>query len=72
MINSSPPAVIFINKGITSGIQSVLVRQLYISEVISEEEFALRITNDPNYASVVKFNNLRILVLKDYKNQLML
>lgn len=62
-----PSAIIFIND-VNDEITSILSSQLYISEIITGEEFDLRIANDPNYPSIVHNADLRILVKReDYK-----
>lgn len=60
-----PSAIIFVNNELTDGVRNPLKRQLYITEVISLQEFNARLNADPNYASVVHLNNLRILVEHD-------
>lgn len=61
-----PNAIIFVNNDLTPGVQGPLVRQLYISEVITGEEFDLRVEADPNYPLIVHQNDMRLLVIRDF------
>ncbi len=65
MVNRlSPPSIIFVNADLTTGVRSVLERQLFIQETIDKTEFDSRIEWDPMYPDAIKGNSdLRILVL---------
>jgi len=58
------PFVAFVNDNISESIQTVLMQQLMLSEILSMEEFTLRIQNNPNYADIVRGLGQRIVVLK--------
>jgi len=58
------PFVCFVNDNISANIQSVLTEQLFLTDVISIDEFALRVINNPNYVSIVHGAGLRVMVLK--------
>lgn len=61
-----PGAIIFVNNDLAGNVQSTLVRQLYISDVMSGTEFDSRVVSDPNYPQIVHLNNMRILVVRDF------
>ena len=60
------PAIIFVNNDSPQETIDILSSQLYIIEVMSGQEFDARIEADPNYPNIIHFNNLRILVTRDY------
>ena len=62
-----PSGLIFSNN-VSPGIQKKLEQQLYIHETISGQEFDDRFSADPNYPEIIKLQNLRILVLRDFFN----
>jgi len=66
-----PTALIFINSDASSVSIDTLSAQLFINEVISESEFIDRMTADPNYVFVIHSNNLRVMVLKDFVQNLL-
>ncbi|KKN70841.1 hypothetical protein LCGC14_0427330 [marine sediment metagenome] len=59
-----PAGVIFVNDDLVPGVQSVLAKQLHISEIIDGYTFDQRIIASPNYVNVVKQLDLRILVVR--------
>lgn len=61
----NPPAIIFVNKELTPQIQSVFIRQLYLTDLISDTEFDARVTADPNYPTIIHLNDERVMVLRD-------
>ncbi len=63
---AKPAAVVFVNNDLTTTVQSMLVTQLHITEVIDGYAFDNRISADPNYVDVVKQLNLRILVIRPF------
>lgn len=58
-----PSAIIFINSDLIDVTLSYLRRQLFIDEVMTDEEFDERISSDPNYPNNIHGQNLRILVV---------
>lgn len=60
-----PSAIIFINSDLSELTKLHLTNQLFIDEVMSDEEFDNRVDVDPNYADNVRGQNLRILVVRD-------
>lgn len=58
-----PPAIIFINADINDQIVSTLTTQLNLDETMSFDEFNTRVSNDPNYPTVVHLWFKRILVI---------
>ncbi len=65
-MSALPSAIIFINNDVSDNVKSVLIKQLYIHESITREEFDARVSADPEYPNVVHLNNLRILVFQDF------
>jgi len=64
-----PAAIIFVNEDLTDFARSKLIAQLYINDTMTLTEFNLRMTADPNYATVVRLQGLRILVTADFNDQ---
>ncbi len=60
-----PSAIIICNNDMSQTTKNVFVNQLYINESMSGSEFDARLVADPNYATVVHLNKLRILVYRD-------
>lgn len=67
-----PGVIIWVNSGISENVQEMLVRQLFIDQVIDSAEFSLRVdgyvsgtTISEDYNSYVKRNSQRILVIND-------
>jgi hypothetical protein len=58
-----PGILYFANNDLGDVALANLQGQLNIDEVISNDEFVLRIAADPNYPVVIKLNQLRVLVL---------
>jgi len=61
-----PSAIIFINETISNSVKDVLIKQLFITESITGDEFDNRLLSDPNYVDIVHLNNKRILVLRSF------
>lgn len=61
-----PAAVVFVNDDLTSSVQSMLVTQLQISEVIDGYAFDARLAANPDYVAVVKQLDLRIMVIRPF------
>lgn len=57
-----PAGIIIINNDLTDSVQTAIVSQLHISEVIDGVTFDARMLADTNYSSNIKQLNLRILV----------
>jgi len=67
-----PAAIIFINKDLVPQVQNYLIKQLHISEAIDGYVFDQRVAANPNYPTLVKSLNLRIMVIRpfnDYTNR---
>lgn len=62
-IMSLSPAIIFINSDINDAEQRTLQTQLFIDDTMTKTEFDHRITVDPNYATIIHLQNLRIMVI---------
>ncbi len=60
-----PTGIIFVNSDISEGILSVLKTQLQIHESMDGYEFDSRLLVDPNYATIVHLQKMRILVIRD-------
>ncbi len=60
-----PSAIIFINADMTAAQTAYLSNQLYITEVMSGQQFDARVVADPNYPQIVHQQNLRILVIRE-------
>lgn len=60
-----PGAVIFVNNDLVDQVRDYIVKQLYINEYMSGDEFDARVTIDPNYPTLVRNFNKRILVIRD-------
>lgn len=60
-----PSAIIFINPEMPNSELLHIKQQLYVDEVIQDLEFDARMIADPNYASVIHGQNLRILVIRN-------
>lgn len=59
-----PPFIIQVNSDLSDYARSVLVRQLYLNEVITGNQFDARIAADPAYPTNVKLNNYRLMVVR--------
>jgi hypothetical protein len=57
-----PAAVVFVNNDLTDNVQSMLVKQLHINEVVDGDTFDSRIVADPDYVSHMKQLDYRVLV----------
>lgn len=60
-----PPGIIFINEDLNDTLKTKIKVQLSIHESMTGAEFDTRVANDPNYPTIVKLQNLRILVIRD-------
>lgn len=68
MILGAPPAIIFVNNDLSDNVKAVLVRQLFINEVMDGYEFDDRVAADPNYPKLIKANDLRIMVVRSFRD----
>lgn len=66
-MSASPAAVIFCNNDLTDNVKNALIRQLFIHEVIDGYEFDNRVTADPNYVTTIHLNNIRLLVIRSFR-----
>jgi hypothetical protein len=70
---SIPSAIFFVNADLTDSLKSILAEQLDITETMTGDEFDARMVVDPNYASIVHMQKIRILVVRsdfrDYTNR---
>ena len=60
-----PGAIIFVNDDMDGYVQAKLESQLFISDTITGAEFDSRVAIDPNYPTIVRNMNMRILVIRD-------
>lgn len=66
-----PTAIIFLNNDISTISLDVIKAQLFINEVITIEEFDLRISTNPSYVDIVRSQHFRIIVLiSDYNHNI--
>jgi len=61
--------IIFVNNDLTTNVQNALVRQLFITEVVSGSEFDERVALTPDYPLIIKQNNIRLLVVRSFYEQ---
>lgn len=70
---SIPSAIIFVNADLTDSLKEILAEQLNVTETMTGAEFDARMAWDPNYATVVHLQKIRILVIRtdfrDYTNR---
>lgn len=59
-------AIIMVNNDLAGNLQETLVRQLFLHEVISGQEFDARVSADPNYPTIIHQQELRILVIRSF------
>lgn len=68
-----PSAIIFVNGDMNDAVQTTLMTQLEINELITFSEFNARVSVDSNYPFNVHSNKLRVLVVlptfQDYTNR---
>jgi len=63
----APSAIIFCNNDLSQSVEDMLVRQLYINEVIDGYVFDARVAADSNYLTYVKSGNLRLMVVRSFE-----
>ena len=66
-IASSPAAIIFVNNDLSTNVQAALERQLDITESMTGAEFDARVLADPGYVDTIHGNDLRILVIRSFR-----
>lgn len=66
-MNPVTSAIIFVNSDISTQVLEVLQRQLFIDEMITGTEFDDRLTSDPSYSEVIHQNDLKILVVRSFR-----
>lgn len=63
-----PPGIIFINEDLDDALKSKIKTQLYIHEIMTGTEFDTRVSVDPNYPKIIKLQNRRILVIRNFRD----
>lgn len=70
---SLPAAIFFVNADLNDLSKLTLTQQLELTETMTDTEFDARMTVDPNYATIVHLQKLRIMVIRadfrDYTNR---
>ena len=61
---SIPSAIFFVNADLTPALRLILAEQLNVTESMTDTEFDLRVSLDPNYATVIHGQKLRVLVIR--------
>lgn len=67
-----PSAIVFINNDLVPNVKSYIIKQLHINETIDGYVFDDRVSANPNYPTLIKQLNLRLLVIRpfnDYTNR---
>lgn len=62
----APSAIIFCNNDLVPNVEAMLVKQLYIDEIIDGYVFDARLEANANYLAQVKAANQRILVIRPF------
>lgn len=62
-----PAGIVFVNNDLTTSVQSALVKQLHITEVIDGYVFDDRIVNNANYVDAIKLLDQRIMVVRSFE-----
>jgi hypothetical protein len=62
-----PTGIVFVNNDLTESVEKALVKQLYISEVLSGSEFDEIILTNSNYPEAVRNQNGRVMVVRSFK-----
>lgn len=63
-----PGAIIFVNNDLTDQVKGVMSSQLFLTEIITIDDFSNRLSQDPDYISLVHNLNLRLLVIYSEPN----
>lgn len=67
-----PSAIIFINNDLVPQVKQYIITQLHINEAIDGYVFDDRVAANPNYPTLIKSLNLRLMVIRpfnDYTNR---
>lgn len=64
---SVPPGIIFVNDDLNDILKQKIMSQLLIQEAISGTEFDARVVADPNYPTIVRLQNIRLLVIRSFR-----
>jgi non-homologous end joining protein Ku len=64
-----PPAIIIMNDDLVPSVRAWIEKQLHITETINGATFDQRMANDPNYPSIIKQLNERLLVIRDFREE---
>jgi len=64
-----PPGIIICNDDLSSNVQDMIVRQLYIDQVVDGYTFDSYVVADPNYVTKIKQVNKRILVVRTFADR---
>lgn len=62
-MSSLPAGIVFINNDISDNQRSFIGTQLFANEIITKEEFDIRIQVDPNYPDLVRNMDQRLVVI---------
>jgi hypothetical protein len=60
--------ILFVNNDLTDSVQSTLVSQLRISEVVVASEFDQRVAKSPEYPLIIKQNDIHLLVVRSFSD----
>lgn len=63
-----PPGIIFINEDLDATLKAKIATQLYIHETMTGTEFDARVSSNPSYPDIVRLQNTRILVIRDFRD----
>ena len=64
-MSARPSALILVNDNLPTTVQDMLVKQLFIDVILDGYDFDQAVLVNPNYALLVKEDNLRLLVNRD-------
>lgn len=67
-ISFNPPFIIFINTDLTSNIQNVFTRQLYLTQIMDAATFDGYVANDGYYVNNIHIDGYRIMVMRDLQD----
>jgi hypothetical protein len=64
-MTARPAALILVNSGLASTVQEMLAKQLFIDNTLDGYDFDQLVLENPDYATQIKRENLRIMVMRD-------
>lgn len=67
-MSSLPSGIIFVNEDLNDILKQKIMSQLLIQEAMTGAEFDARVAADPNYPTIVKLENYRILVIRSFRD----